>query len=324
MRCTPPRHRRRGDVAWPTTGGLVLTGAAMSADTRTNGRGSTPSAKIANRLLASGMLVSTLWRYPVKSLRGEPLRRAQVQPWGIAGDRRWMLIDRSGEKLWAGRHTQLVTVTAEVTDSGGLRLTTAGRPDLHVAEPDSGESVEVRLRGVDHALAAGDPADAWLSEALGLDARLVWLPDPTRRPMTEGHGGRPGDVLSLADAAPLLLTTVPSLRQLDTWIGERADTGEPLAMERFRPNLVLDGQFAAFVEDGWRELRVGDVRFRFAEHCDRCVVTTVDPHTGQGGKEPLRTLAKHRRWDKQVWFGIRIVPITSGTIAVGDPVHVEA
>lgn len=271
---------------------------------------------------ASGMLVSALWRYPVKSLRGESLRRAQVQPWGIAGDRRWMLVDRSGETLWAGRHRQLGTVTAALTESGGLRLGAAGRPDLHVAEPVSGAAVEVRLRGVNRALAAGDPADAWLSETLGLDARLVWLEDPTHRPMSERHGGRPGDVLSLADAAPLLLTSVPSLRQLDTWIAGRSGAGEPLAMERFRPNLVVDGPLSAFAEDGWRDLQVGDVRFRFAEHCDRCVVTTTDPRTGRPGKEPIRTLAKHRRWDGHVWFGIRIVPVTSAAIAVGDPVRV--
>ena len=276
------------------------------------------------RLLASDMLVSALWRYPVKSLRGESLRRAQVEPWGITGDRRWMLVDGSGETLWAGQHRQLGTVAAVLTESGGLRLSAADRPDLHVAEPVDGEAVEVRLRGVNRALAAGEPVDTWLSETLGLDARLVWLDDPTRRSMSERHGGRPGDVLSLADAAPLLLTAVPSLRQLDAWIAEDSGASEPLAMERFRPSLVVDGPVTAFAEDGWRDLHVGDVRFRFAEHCDRCVVTTTDPGTGRPGKEPIRTLAKRRRWNGHVWFGIRIVPVTSGTIAVGDPVRVGA
>lgn len=270
------------------------------------------------------MVVTGLWRYPVKSLRGETLPEARVQPWGIGGDRRWMVVDRSGETLWAGRHHQLIGVSAALTGSGGIRLRAAGRPDLHVAEPARGRSVEVHLRGVGHARSAGEAADAWLSAALGLDVRLVWLDDPARRSMAGDHGGRPGDVLSLADAAPLLLTAAPSLRQLDTWIAEHSGAGEPLAMERFRPNLVVDGEMPAFVEDGWRELRAGDVRFRFAEHCDRCVVTTMDPRTGRTGKEPIRTLARHRRWDGQVWFGIRIVPVTSGTIALGDPVHVLA
>ena len=263
-----------------------------------------------------------MWRYPVKSLRGESLEQARVQPWGIDGDRRWMVIDRAGEKLRAGRHHQLALVSAVVPESGGLRLRAAGHPDLHVAEPLGGEPVEVGLRGVGRALSAGGPAGTWLSEVLGLDARLVWLDDPTRRSVSEKHGGHPGDVLSLADAAPLLLTTAPSLRQLDIWAAEGDGTGEPLAMERFRPNLAVDGEMAAFAEDDWRDVQVGDVRFRFAEHCDRCVVTTLHPSTGRAGKEPLRTLARHRRWDGNVWFGIRVVPVTTGTIAVGDPVQV--
>jgi uncharacterized protein len=268
------------------------------------------------------VIVSSLRRYPVKSLGGQDLSRAEVQPWGIRGDRRWMLVDKSGERPWAGRHHHLVTVAAGLTGSGRLRLRAAGHSDLHVAEPVDGPPVEVKLRGVGHAVAAGDAADAWLSEVLGLDVRLVWLDDPTRRPMSERHGSRPGDVLSLADAAPLLITAVPSLSLLDTWIAQGGDTAEPLAMDRFRPNLVVDGDMSAFAEDDWRDVRVGDVRFRFAEHCDRCVVTTVDPRTGRSGKEPIRTLARHRRWDGHVWFGIRVVPVTSGTIAVGDPVRI--
>jgi MOSC domain-containing protein len=260
------------------------------------------------------MIVSELWRYPVKSLGGEALDRAEVEPWGIGGDRRWMLIDPAGQALCGSRHPRLVTVTA----AGSLRLRAAGHPDLEVAEPVGGRAVEVGLRGVGRALAAGAAADAWLRAVLDLDVRLVWLDDPARRPMSERHGGLPGDVLSLADAAPLLLTTAPSLRRLNSWIAGP----EPLAMPRFRPNLVVDGQMPAFAEDGWHTLQIGEVGFRFAELCDRCAVTMVDPITGVRGKEPIRTLAAHRRWDRHVWFGIRIVPVGRGTIAVGDPVQI--
>jgi hypothetical protein len=266
------------------------------------------------------VIVSSLHRYPVKSLRGEPLDRARIEPWGIAGDRRWMVVDRAGEKLWAGRHHQLLTVTARAV-TGGVRLEAAGVPGLIVAQPVDGAVVEVRLRGVGTARAAGDPADAWLRDVLGVEARLVWLDDPGRRPMTERHGGLAGDVLSLADAAPLLLTTQPSLRQLDAWISRHPDGAQgvgPLAIERFRPNLVLDGDIPAFAEDGWRDLRIGEVPFRFAEACDRCAVTAVEPGTGRAGKEPVRTLARHRRWDGHVWFGIRVVPVTGGVVALGD------
>src|SRR5262249_7788963 len=100
--------------------------------------------------------------------------------------------------------------------------------------------------------------------------------------------------------------------------------GEPpppaLVMTRFRPSVVVEGPDAPFAEDDWKAVRIGSVEFRFAEHCDRCVLTTVDPQTRGAGKEPLRPLAKHRRWAGKTWFGIRIVPVTTGRIQVGDPV----
>jgi uncharacterized protein len=93
----------------------------------------------------------------------------------------------------------------------------------------------------------------------------------------------------------------------------------PLAMARFRPNVVIDGE-VPFAEDSWGELCIGSVRFRRAELCDRCVITTIDPVALSRGREPLRTLARHRRWDGHTWFGTRLVPRTGGMLRVGDPV----
>jgi uncharacterized protein YcbX len=168
-------------------------------------------------------------------------------------------------------------------------------------------------------LGAGEQVDDWLSSRLGRAVQLAWLDDPRRRTVSEAHGGRPGDVLTLADAGPLLLTTNASLGQLGEWAGEQ------FAMTRFRPNVVIDGpDDLPFAEDDWSRVRIGDVEFRFAEHCDRCVLTTIDPETQLGGKEPLRTLAKYRQWSHKTWFGIRIIPLTTGTIRVGDSVAAES
>jgi len=79
----------------------------------------------------------------------------------------------------------------------------------------------------------------------------------------------------------------------------------------------------AWAEDGWRRLRIGEVTFRVAKGCDRCVLTTVDPDTAVKGREPLATLARHRRRDGKVWFGVNLIPDDPGAqIAVGAPVTV--
>ena len=282
---------------------------------------------MASALLASASVhVGELNLFPVKSLRGVSVESAGVERQGLAGDRRWMVVDESGATLTARKHPEMLAITATPA-AGGVVLHAAGRDPLSVPEPAGPADTAVTLSRVGVAAAADGQAHAWLSEVLGRPVRLVWLDDPSRRPMSQAHGSEPGDPLSLADAGPLLVTTAASLRQLDVWAAEearaRGEAPAPLVMERFRPNLVVDGEdLEPFAEDGWRRLRIGEVEYRFAEHCDRCVLTTVDPQTRARGKEPLRSLARHRRWDGKVWFGVRVTPVGTGSVAVGDEVVV--
>lgn len=280
------------------------------------------------------MRVDHLAVYPVKSLGGAPLERSAVEPWGLAHDRRWMVVDLTGARVSAIATPELLTLAATPRPDGGLVLARPGAAPLEVAPPTGGPRTDVTLSRVGWATLADDAAHAWLAQALGRPVRLVWLDDPGRRPVTAEHGGRPGDVLSLADTGPVLLTTTASLERLDRWVAQTwaeryAQCGsaagsrpEPLAMARFRPNVVVAGDLEPFAEDGWLRVRVGEVEMRFSEHCDRCAVVGLDPVTGARGHEPLRSLATHRRRDGKVWFGVRLVPVTRGTVRVGDPVEV--
>jgi uncharacterized protein len=84
---------------------------------------------------------------------------------------------------------------------------------------------------------------------------------------------------------------------------------------RFRPNVVIDGE-EPFDEDAWPTARIGNLKFRTTTVCDRCVMTTIGPITLAGDKEPIRTRARHRRWDRKTWFGTRLVPHATGTISL--------
>jgi uncharacterized protein YcbX len=50
------------------------------------------------------VLVTSLLIYPVKSMGGVAVDTAGIEPWGIAGDRRWGLIDEDGQKITAREH----------------------------------------------------------------------------------------------------------------------------------------------------------------------------------------------------------------------------
>jgi uncharacterized protein YcbX len=268
--------------------------------------------------------VRRLQLYPVKAARGTAVGEAEVEWWGLKGDRRWAVIDERDQRLSAPTCPSIMTVTAALDADGGLVLTAPGAAPLIVAPPTGAEQVvSVGSSGLGLRL-AGDPGvHRWLSGVLGCSARLVWLDDPTRRPVPAGDGGRPGDVVSLAHAGPLLLTSGASLRRLDAWISEAApeEAARPLDMVRFRPNVVIDGDLAgAFAEEDWASVRIGEVAFRVAAPCYRCAVTLIDPDTLERGKEPLRTLARRRRPDGKVYFGVWLVPLTLGSIRVGDRV----
>lgn len=134
----------------------------------------------------------------------------------------------------------------------------------------------------------------------------------------------------MADTGPLLLVSQASMARLDEWIGEESERSTPLDVGRFRANVVVDGD-QPFDEDSWVGVRIGAVDFRITELCDRCVMTTLDPVTAEGGLEPIRTLARHRRWDGSTWFGTRLLPLLpglparpdgGGTLHVGDAVEV--
>jgi uncharacterized protein YcbX len=272
------------------------------------------------------LIVTDLYRYPVKSCRGEPLPDIPVEPWGLAGDRRWMVVDHGGEVVTARDFPHLLLVTPYLED-GAIRLTAPGLPDLTVPVPDGRDLTLVRVWDNKLLASVASPAaDRWFSAVVGYMMRLVYLDDPTRRPVNPDYG-REDDRVSFADGYPLLLTGEGSLRELNGLIaaGVRRSEG-PLPMRRFRPSVVVAGS-AAWEEDAWRRVRIGDVVFRAVKGCDRCVITTIDPDTAAKGKEPIATLARYRRWDGKVWFGTNLIPDLPPdgprpSIRVGDPVEI--
>jgi len=167
---------------------------------------------------------------------------------------------------------------------------------------------------------ASAAADRFLSEYLGLACRLVYMPESSER-FSSRRFAPEGRRVGFADAFAYLLTTEASLGDLNSRLIARSHAALP--MNRFRPNLVISGS-APYAEDGWGEIRIGEVLLRAVKPCGRCQVTTTDQATGEVmGPEPLATLATYRESSEfGVMFGVNLVTVTTGTIRVGDALEI--
>ncbi|GHH75333.1 molybdenum cofactor biosysynthesis protein [Kitasatospora indigofera] len=272
--------------------------------------------------------------YPVKSTYRLSPDSARVEPWGLAGDRRWMLVDPTGRFVSQRERPELGQLRTLPAEDGTLTLRTPDGAGVEVPPPSAARQdrlAEVEVWGTRfRAAEADDKTQAWIAENIG-DFRLVHLDDPRRRPVDPEWAG-PGETVSMADGFPLLLTATASLARLNELIAAEnpEDGGQQLPMTRFRPNLVVDGT-EAWEEDTWRRIRIGELTFKVVKPCGRCVVTTTDQETGvRTGKEPLRTLARHNRLLQKASFGQNLIPERPegvrgdvlGTLRLGDPVTV--
>jgi uncharacterized protein YcbX len=269
--------------------------------------------------------LASIFIYPVKSCRRVETRTATVEPWGLAGDRRWLVTDPDGVLRTQRELPRMALIRTGYGPDGRLLLSAPGLPDLEVPAPRrtaGADTVEVevwRFRGP--AAWAGSEADAWLSRSLEQPSRLAYMDDTSVRAVNPDYG-RDEDRVSFADGYPLLLAAGASLDALNAEI--EAMGGEGVPMTRFRPNVVVEGT-EPWAELGWKRVRIGGQEFRVAKPCDRCVMTTVDPERGAfAGQQPLKALRKHHRVGKLVLFGMNLIPDTVGPLTVGDPFTVLA
>ncbi len=250
--------------------------------------------------------VVALYCYPVKSLAGGPVQGAEFGPRGIRHDRRWMIVDETGKFLSQRSTPSMCFLSATTTDSE-LRIQDRAGDCIVVDLAPTENRLAVRVWDDTVEAAPVALADEWLSDHLAKHVRLVYMPEDASR---FAPGSSNQDPISFADGFPALVAGEGSLEALNERLGE------PIGMNRFRPNIVVRGS-APFAEDEWRRIQIGDIPFHFCRRCARCNLTTIDPETARSGPEPLRTLAKFRLINQKACFGAYFGPEAAGTIEVG-------
>ena len=256
--------------------------------------------------------------YPVKSLKGIALQSATVEARGLQYDRRWMLVDEDRQFFTQREVPKMATVKIDVGPDG--LIASMNGSQLHVATgSETGETDYVTVWGstVKGAFYTRE-IDDWFSDALETACRLVVMPDSTKRVISPDFAIRKfEDHVSFADGYPFLLIGQSSFDDLNSRLEE------PVPMNRFRPNLVVEGA-EVFEEDTWKRIRIGSTEFHLVKPCARCVLTTVDQAIGEKtGHEPLKTLASYRTADGKVLFGQNLIAESvGGVVNVGDEVEV--
>jgi uncharacterized protein YcbX len=245
--------------------------------------------------------VAALWRYPVKSLQGEPLTEAEIDEDGLRGDRCWGIRDEaSGRILTARREPRLLLASATMTDDGEPEIT---MPDGQVARGTGGltDSVLSAWLGRPVALVAakgapGANAEYFADATDDTSAAIEWT-------MPEGR---------FVDAAALLVLTTASLRAA----AELHPAGD-WHPRRFRSNLLVDVDARHWIEDEWcgRMLDVGAVRLVPREPCIRCTMVTRPQPGLERDLDIFKTLNAHHNATFGVWTQVD----APGTVRVGDP-----
>jgi hypothetical protein len=258
--------------------------------------------------------------YPVKSMRGVQVDAVTLDERGVVGDRRWMVVDASDTFITQRDVPELVRLQPALV-SGGLSLDD-GSAVLQVPTPPAGAARRrVTLwRDTFDALDGGDEAARWLTQRLGRPCRLVAFAEDVRREVDRVYALDAHT--SFTDAYPLLLVNEASFDALN------AALGEPVPMNRFRPNLVVRGD-QPWAEDGWTKLMVDGVPCEGVKPCARCVAITTDQATGARprGSEPLSRLAElhtlvNKTGSRGAMFGMNVVHRGLGTIRVGGEVEI--
>jgi uncharacterized protein YcbX len=265
--------------------------------------------------------ITALNIYPVKSCAGIALSKARLTDTGFEHDRQWLIVQPNGRFVTQREQPRLALVRPALSDAA-LTLSAPGMEPLMLSLTHSGASSTVQCwKDVCAAIDAGDAAAAWLERFLGQPHRLVRF-DPAFRRVSDRAWT--GDIVAHAqfsDGFPWLLISEASLADLN------ARLERPLPMNRFRPNIVVNG-VTAFEEDRIAEMTSGRVALRPVKPCTRCAITTTDQSTGErASEEPLRTLRSFRldRQLKGVTFGQNVILRTGigEWLSVGDIFAIE-
>jgi len=276
--------------------------------------------------------LSELTLYPIKSCAGIALRSATVTRAGLMTeqiyDREWMVVDANGRFLTQREHPKMALIVPRLKlDTLELRAPGMLRLEIPLGLPDPADAVVLEVEVFDERLKAYDCdalTAAWFSNYLGLPCRLVRFHAEAKRLANPKWTGGVEAPTLFSDGYPILVIGAESLRDLNGKL--RAAGRDALPMNRFRPNIVIDG-IEAFEEDYVATFRLGDAVLKPVKPCPRCPMPSVDQERGEFGPDPMDILQGYRskpEVDGAICFGMNNILLEGEgqRLQVGQPVDI--
>jgi uncharacterized protein YcbX len=269
------------------------------------------------------MRVSDLFIYPLKSARGIALPAADIDAYGLPGDRRAMITDAHGHFITQRELPDLARIEVR-PEPGAFRLLMQGKSDISVPPPEPETRMHVTVWKSTVSAAVADPeSNRQLSEWLGREVQLVFFDGQARR-MANAEWAGDGTPVTFTDGYQILVTTTGSLKALNADLAAHGEGS--VGMDRFRPNIVIDTD-EAWPEDQWAAIEISGIRFDLVKPCSRCIMTTQDQLTGSRDvANPMPAMGRIRMSaDRRVpgpLFGWNATPRGGGRITIGDAVHI--
>jgi uncharacterized protein len=259
------------------------------------------------------MQLSQINIFPVKSLDGYSPDSAIVEKRGLQHDRRWMITEPDGTFMTQRTNAKMALLKA-VVEGDFLHIFEKKDPENRVEIHLNTEGVDIQVKVWDDTVSVSRTsveADEFLSDFLGKQCFLTKMNPRNDRPVEEKYN-LGDDIVSLADGYPFLIIGESSMQDLNNRMGI------PLSIRRFRTNFVFSGGLP-FIEDSFKNFRIGDVDFVGVKNCARCVLTTRDPDSGVKGREPLATLQTYRSHGTKIMFGQNVVFDAKKWTSAGQP-----
>jgi uncharacterized protein YcbX len=286
--------------------------------------------------------VAELWRFPVKSMRGERIDASAVSDVGLTGDRAYAVVDAETGKVGSAKHPRLWSALlqcearfAQPPEPGAplppVTITLPGGDETGSADPDVDDRLSAVMGHRVHLTTGAPEGNSYLAVWPRMDGVV---PDDFREQSAVEGDEQEGTVtdLSLALAAtPGTFFDVSALHVVTTATIDHLGALAPrsrFAVERYRPNIVIEGAGDPFAENGWSgaALHIGDaLTATVLLPTMRCIMTTLAQGDLPRDNEVLRTLTRHNRveipglgtWSCVGAYAAVSVP---GRVQVGDEV----